>query len=55
MLAVLALATGHRREVTAITYVLAAVFLLHFLEPVIVKLFWRWSIQLRIPRTRDGR
>ena len=39
VLAVLALATGHRRDVNALTYGLAAVFLLHFLEPVILKLF----------------
>lgn len=38
VLSVLALATGHRREVTGITYVLAGIFLLHFLEPVILKL-----------------
>lgn len=37
-LAALALATGHRRDVTAITYGLAAVFLLHFLEPAIKRL-----------------
>ncbi len=37
-LAALALGTGHRKDVTAITYGLAAVFLLHFLEPVLVAL-----------------
>jgi Permeases len=39
VLSVLALGTGHRREVTGLTYGLAAVFLLHFLEPLILKLF----------------
>jgi AGZA family xanthine/uracil permease-like MFS transporter len=38
VLAVLALATGHRRDVNALTYGLAVVFLLHFLEPVFAKL-----------------
>lgn len=38
-LAALALATGHRRDVTAITYGLAAVFFLHFLEPVLATWF----------------
>jgi AGZA family xanthine/uracil permease-like MFS transporter len=37
-LAALAIGTGHRREVTWVTYALAAVFLLHFLEPLILKL-----------------
>lgn len=36
-LAALALATGHRREVNWVTYALAAVFLLHFLEPAILR------------------
>lgn len=40
-LAALALGTGNGRRVNAITYVLAAVFLLHFLEPAILALF-RW-------------
>jgi AGZA family xanthine/uracil permease-like MFS transporter len=38
VLSVLALGTGRRREVTGLTYGLAVVFLLHFLEPVLVKL-----------------
>jgi AGZA family xanthine/uracil permease-like MFS transporter len=38
VLAVLALATGHRRDVNGLTYALAAVFLLHFLEPVILRM-----------------
>jgi AGZA family xanthine/uracil permease-like MFS transporter len=36
-LAALALATGHRREVNWVTYALAGVFLLHFLEPAILR------------------
>lgn len=37
-LSALAIGTGHRREVTWVTYALAAVFLLHFLEPLILRL-----------------
>lgn len=38
-LAVLAVGSGHRREITWVTYALAGVFLLHFLEPALAKLF----------------
>lgn len=36
-LSVLALATGHRREIGWVTHALAAVFLLHFIEPLILR------------------
>ena len=38
-LAVLALGSGHAKQITGVTYALAAVFLLHFLEPLILRLF----------------
>jgi AGZA family xanthine/uracil permease-like MFS transporter len=38
-LSVLALATGHRRDVGWVTHALAAVFLLHFFEPLILRWF----------------
>lgn len=38
-LSVLALGSGHRKEITWVTYGLAAVFLLHFLEPALLKFF----------------
>ncbi len=37
-LAALAIGTGHRREITWVTYALAGVFLLHFFEPLILRL-----------------
>jgi AGZA family xanthine/uracil permease-like MFS transporter len=38
-MAVLGIGAGHARQITAVTYVLAAVFLLHFLEPLILRIF----------------
>lgn len=38
-LSVLAFATGHRREVGWVTHVIAAVFVLHFFEPLILRWF----------------
>ncbi len=38
-LAALGVGSGHARQVTSFTYVLAAVFLLHFLEPAIAAWF----------------
>lgn len=37
-LAALGAGAGHARQITAVTYVLAAIFLLHFLEPLILRL-----------------
>jgi len=37
-LAALGIGAGHARQITAVTYVLAAIFLLHFLEPLILRL-----------------